>query len=201
MAAAGIIRDSNGNWIRGFSKFLGIENSLKTEMWAVALGFKLAKDMFCDKLVVESDSMIVIKLFTVDDVCVSHVGVLIHYCMSILRDIMIVRIQHTLREGNMYADTLAKQTNLLQQPLVVHDTLPSSLKACFYDYSCLACGNYDSVFLDSTGHWFDFSSTWNPCFNAKMIIVNVLLLQPVSVDFSFCLDNGDIIQIGIFSPF
>ncbi|KAF7839087.1 putative ribonuclease H-like domain-containing protein [Senna tora] len=70
-------------------------------MAAAALGIKLAKDLLCNKIVVESDSLIAVKLLTDDNVSFSHsLGVLINFCKSTLRDFTAVKIQHTLKEGN-----------------------------------------------------------------------------------------------------
>ncbi|KAF7838660.1 reverse transcriptase [Senna tora] len=132
MAAAGIIRDHFGNWVSGFTKHLGFGNSLKAEVWALALGLNLAKELACKKLVVESDSMSGIKLLTDHTTCASHAsGALIHYCRSILRDFSDVQIRHTFREGNACADALAKHANLSTVPWKVYDSLPGFLRTCF----------------------------------------------------------------------
>ncbi|KAF7830841.1 reverse transcriptase [Senna tora] len=136
MAAAGIIRDSNGNWISGFSKQLGFGNSLKAELWAIALGIKLAKDLACERLVVESDSLYAVNLITDNNICVSHaLGPLTQFCRSTLRDFSDVQIRHTFREGNSCADSLAKHANLSNSPWMVYGSLPDFLRSCFFaDY-------------------------------------------------------------------
>lgn len=35
IGAGGLIRDSNGNWVIGFSKFIGTGQILKAELWRV----------------------------------------------------------------------------------------------------------------------------------------------------------------------
>ncbi|KAF7812327.1 reverse transcriptase [Senna tora] len=133
MAAAGVIRDSYGNWIRGFSKCLGLGNSLKAELWAIALGMSMAKDLSCDKLIIESDSLVAIKLITADyDYKSLVLGALIHFCRLTVRDFMEVQINHIFREGNFCADVMAKQAILDQQALVVFNTVPGFVKACFF---------------------------------------------------------------------
>ncbi|KAF7808740.1 putative ribonuclease H-like domain-containing protein [Senna tora] len=106
MTAASVIRDSNENWIRGFSKFLDHGNSLKAELWAIALGIRLVKDLSCDKLIIESDSLVAIELLTDDFDYKSHVlGALINFCISTVRDFMEFHISHTFREGVHYVRT------------------------------------------------------------------------------------------------
>ncbi|KAF7832302.1 putative ribonuclease h protein [Senna tora] len=153
MAAAGIIRDQFGNWVSGFSKHLGFGNSLKAEMWALALGIKLAKDLACERLVVESDSMSTVNMLSDQNTCISHaLGALIHYCRSILRDFSDVQIRHTFREGNMCADTLAKHANLLAGPWKIYDSLPGFLSSCFLaDYVGVYHVRESSIFCSAFG--------------------------------------------------
>ncbi|KAF7804482.1 Ribonuclease H protein [Senna tora] len=107
MAAAGVFRDSNG--------------------------VSMAKDLACEKLIIESDSLVAIKLLTDDFDYKSHVlGALIHFCRSIVRDFTEFQINHVFREGNCCADVMAKQAILDQEALVVFDTVPSFVKVCFY---------------------------------------------------------------------
>ncbi|KAF7819529.1 reverse transcriptase [Senna tora] len=155
MAAAGVIRDCNGNWIQGFSKCLGFGNSLKAEIWAIVLGVSMAKDLACEKLIIESDSLVAIKLLTVDFDYKSHVlGALIHFCRSIVQDFTEFQINHVFREGNCCADVLAKQAILDQGALTVFHTVPSFLlflvfpalllvfPALFHFQYCFASGGY-----------------------------------------------------------
>ena len=38
----GVIRDSAGNWIRGFTRYIGYTTSIIAEFWALRDGLKLA---------------------------------------------------------------------------------------------------------------------------------------------------------------
>lgn len=51
IAAGGVLRDCNGNWVCGFSKYLGTGNSLLVELWGIYLGIKLAKEADCTNLI------------------------------------------------------------------------------------------------------------------------------------------------------
>ena len=53
-----MLRDSNGNWIHGFSHNLGITNSL----WGLKDGLLLARDLKICKLIVEIDAKSVVDL-------------------------------------------------------------------------------------------------------------------------------------------
>jgi hypothetical protein len=61
-SSGGLRRDNNGNWIQGFSHFLGITNSLVAELWGLWDGLTLARDLHISRLVVELDAKAVIDL-------------------------------------------------------------------------------------------------------------------------------------------
>ncbi|KAF7833049.1 putative ribonuclease H-like domain-containing protein [Senna tora] len=84
ISAGGILRDNVGIWIHGFPQFQGQGTSLRAEVWAIALGIKLARNLDCEKLEIE----------------------------SLLQDFLEFRIKHVHREGNFCADKLAKQAAL-----------------------------------------------------------------------------------------
>ena len=43
--AGGLIRNSMGSWIRGFSRSIGITHSMAVELWALRDGFVLANNL------------------------------------------------------------------------------------------------------------------------------------------------------------
>ncbi|KAF7829986.1 reverse transcriptase [Senna tora] len=54
----GILRVHMGNWIRGFSIFKGIGDSVLAELWAVYHGLLLASQSHVRKIIVEADSLL-----------------------------------------------------------------------------------------------------------------------------------------------
>ncbi|KAF7845080.1 ribonuclease H [Senna tora] len=59
----GIIRDTNGDWIKGFSLKLGLANPLSAEFWSIAEGLKLAWQLGFNKVILENDSLDAINCF------------------------------------------------------------------------------------------------------------------------------------------
>ncbi|KAF7815200.1 reverse transcriptase [Senna tora] len=47
-AIGGLIRDAQGNWIKGFSSYIGYGTALKAKIWAITSGLKLAKSLNFD---------------------------------------------------------------------------------------------------------------------------------------------------------
>ncbi|GLT71206.1 hypothetical protein SLA2020_432400 [Shorea laevis] len=54
--AGGVFRDEFGNWLCGFSHFVGITTSLSIELWAIHEGLRIAIHRGYSKLLVETDS-------------------------------------------------------------------------------------------------------------------------------------------------
>ncbi|KAF7811880.1 reverse transcriptase [Senna tora] len=103
------IRDSNGNWVMGFSKFLGGGTILYAELWAIVYGLDLAYSAGGSKIVVESDSLSAIALIIDLNTPVSHhLFPIISRCRSFLRVFEEINFSHKVREVNFCADALAK---------------------------------------------------------------------------------------------
>ena len=64
-SAGGLIRDSNGNWVRGFSRFIGTTNSFAAELWGLRDGLELAQKLDMAKLIVEVDAKAVVDIIFV----------------------------------------------------------------------------------------------------------------------------------------
>lgn len=58
----GLIRDSEGRWIKGYLSCLGITDSLLAERWALRDGLILARDLDIQNLIVELDAKVAIDL-------------------------------------------------------------------------------------------------------------------------------------------
>lgn len=49
----GLIRDSQGSWVKGYMRNIGVATSVKAEFWALRDGLLLASQMGIAQLVVE----------------------------------------------------------------------------------------------------------------------------------------------------
>ncbi|GLT93612.1 hypothetical protein SLE2022_113960 [Rubroshorea leprosula] len=105
----GILRDSQGQWIMGFIRNIGDTTVLAAELWAIRDGLSIAVNLQLQKVIIESDCQIAIKLLT-DGVNNFHPhSNLIMDCKVLLSNIHQARIQHSPRQCNMAADALAKK--------------------------------------------------------------------------------------------
>ena len=62
-SGGGLMRDSYGSWIRGFSRLIGASNYLLVKLWALRDGITMAKNLNITKLVINVDAAKVISLF------------------------------------------------------------------------------------------------------------------------------------------
>nr|POE86012.1 putative ribonuclease h protein [Quercus suber] len=58
----GIIRNSHGHWIKGYSRSLGYTTSIIAEWWALRDGLTLAIQLGCQQLEVELDAKVIVEL-------------------------------------------------------------------------------------------------------------------------------------------
>ncbi|XP_061341360.1 uncharacterized protein LOC133287715 [Gastrolobium bilobum] len=63
-ACGGLLRDCKGSWISGFSAFVGFCSPLQAELWAILKGLIFASNNGWKNIMLESDSLQAISLFT-----------------------------------------------------------------------------------------------------------------------------------------
>lgn len=110
IGAAGVFRDSEGNWFHGFMLNIGVGEVLQAEAWGLASGLQLAKDLNITHIEVESDSAVLINILQSTDLDLHPLGTLLANCKTILESFDSCSISHIHRERNMVADCLAKRS-------------------------------------------------------------------------------------------
>ncbi|KAF7820958.1 reverse transcriptase [Senna tora] len=154
-AIGGVIRNSHGNWVHGFSSFVGDGTAIKAEIWAIIVGLKLAKSFKYDHIFIESDSLLALNLINKGDVHQNHhLNNLIMYCRSILLTFNEVQTGHTYREGNSCADGLAKTALLNRSPMTHFASVPSFAEWLFWQtyMGSLLLGTFLVLLLLNVAH-------------------------------------------------
>jgi len=106
--AGGVIRDRQGDWVVGFSEFLGYCSPIKAELRGILRGLTIAKERRVPKLLVRSDSMQVVSILNAATVNNRENIFLIQQCRQLLGWTgWTVKVSHCLREANQVADKLA----------------------------------------------------------------------------------------------
>ena len=63
-SGGGLLRDSCGSWVQGFTKKIGTTNCLLAELWALKDGLSMARNMCVEKLIVNMDALEVVNLLS-----------------------------------------------------------------------------------------------------------------------------------------
>ncbi|KAF7841164.1 reverse transcriptase [Senna tora] len=128
----GILRDAHGNWISGYSGFIGDGTALEVKLWAITMGLKVATILNCNLLWIETDSLLAFNLLMDNSISNQHeYWNLINFCRSASQNFSQVNLSHTFREGNQCADQLAMLALLNREAYNVYQDIPSFLKLIF----------------------------------------------------------------------
>ena len=104
----GLLRDSNGRWIRGFAKAMVVSSSLAAEMWALREGLILCLDVQTQAVEIELDATAAISFLSGNSNTNGDLFGLVDDCKDLLKQLPQVRMLHCYREANACADTLAR---------------------------------------------------------------------------------------------
>ncbi|KAK4276187.1 hypothetical protein QN277_019161 [Acacia crassicarpa] len=134
----GLIWECRGKWICGYSRKLGSCSAMRAEVWAVLTGLELAIKYNCNRVVVESDSVVVVsilKAMQVDDAPVPKIvqqigSVFCHFCS--------IAFVHVYREANSCADAMANYSFMQADIRVVFDRPPVVNRLLLNDYMGIA---------------------------------------------------------------
>lgn len=137
VGASGLIRESDGKWIKGFQQNLSCSTVIVAEFWVILSRLELAWNVGCRNLMVESDSesaCILVRNRTNSTAIIKPIWTKISQLLS--RDWM-VSIHHIYREANFCVDWLANRT--CNQPLGLHicEEAPRGLLHLFMPYLLL----------------------------------------------------------------
>ena len=114
-----LIRDSQGKWVKGYMRKIGMATSVEAEFWALRDGLTLASQMGINNIVVELDAKVVIDLVCAINTPNRYYSPLLNDCRILLTRFQDMRIRHVYREGNKFADMLARESCWLNDDFVV----------------------------------------------------------------------------------
>lgn len=130
IAAAGVVRDCHGKWLKGFVCYLGCGNSLLAELWSIYLGIVLAREQNFDPIYVESDCSTAVFLLNDEAAGFSHhYAAIINLCRLKLAQFSDFKVVHVVREGNQVADKLAGFARNSRTDFSVFDVMPPFVSA------------------------------------------------------------------------
>ncbi|KAK4260509.1 hypothetical protein QN277_003609 [Acacia crassicarpa] len=108
-ACGGVMRDSQGRWLLGFHKNLGLHGVVEAEIYAIWLGLNLANQMGIRKIQIYSDSLDAINAIMRDYHADHPFREIIGKTRDLLYSDWSVELHYTSRRNISCADYLAKQ--------------------------------------------------------------------------------------------
>ena len=138
-----LIRDEQGEWVRGFSRGLGCLDSFIAELWGLRDGLMLYKNMNLNAVNVQLDAMAVVQLLTSPTITNLSVLPLIDDCRQLISQIAQVWIVHCFCEANLCADCLARIGSVQERPFILYQDLPVDLLE-------LLCSNRSGLYVNRT---------------------------------------------------
>ncbi|KAE8689105.1 hypothetical protein F3Y22_tig00110943pilonHSYRG00004 [Hibiscus syriacus] len=103
----GVIRSSDGSWILGFGKLLGICSIIEAELWGIHEGLSHAWNLGERQIMVEADSLEVIRMLQ-GNINRGSIFTLLDRVSVLLNQEWTVTLRHINRDANKVADKLAR---------------------------------------------------------------------------------------------
>ncbi|KAK6916420.1 Ribonuclease H domain [Dillenia turbinata] len=107
-AGGGLIWDSNGKWIAGFTVNIGIASPLSVELRSIKEGLNLVSRLNLSNTLFETDSMDIVNIFNRGTPSSHPLLHTINDCMLLRRSCSSHPFSFIHKEGNQPADLLAK---------------------------------------------------------------------------------------------
>jgi ribonuclease HI len=111
-ATGAILRDSKGFFIAASNQFIAYtEDVLSAEAIALKHGLELALNLGCNRIMVNSDSLMIIEAMNSAELFLGPAAIILLECARLASECVIVTFHHCPREANGAADELARRTN------------------------------------------------------------------------------------------
>ncbi|KAI5324318.1 hypothetical protein L3X38_033391 [Prunus dulcis] len=107
IGAGGLLRDSCGNWIKGFSVNLGYGSVIEAELWGIFWGLGMAWDAGFCTVEIECDATFAVALLKSPIVATLPLFSIINCCKMKIHEDWRCFVKHICREQNCAADALA----------------------------------------------------------------------------------------------
>jgi len=131
--AGGVLRDDKGEWILGFSEYLGHCSTLTAKLKAVVRGLKIAQELGAQHLWVRTDSKVLWGMMVDQYHCHPELHFLVQTCRRLLyATAWDVKITHCFRETNQVADKLANMGVTGRLGAILYQLPPMEIQDVLY---------------------------------------------------------------------
>ncbi|KAA3453503.1 reverse transcriptase [Gossypium australe] len=129
-AAGGVVRDRDGNWILGYTHYMGSCSPLEAELWSILDGVLTLMNKGYKRVKIQTDNLEVVRLLSTKDVVDSE-NTLLKRVKRLLYSVGQWEIKHVPRECNLTADQLAKIGLSWQTSLRIFEVPPDVVVTAF----------------------------------------------------------------------
>ncbi|KAL0004547.1 hypothetical protein SO802_012108 [Lithocarpus litseifolius] len=105
----GAVRDEHGEWIVGFSRYIGTSCSVVAELWGLRDRLVLCKNLNIQCLVVELDTSMIVDALTKPEYANNIIPPILDDCRQLLTHFQQVQIRHCFRQANRCIDMMARK--------------------------------------------------------------------------------------------
>ena len=128
-----MIRNDKGEWVIGFSEYLGYCSGLTAELEALLRGLKVARELGIKKLGIRVDSIVLVGLLTEKRNEHPKYHFLVRQCKQLMdEEGWDVDIKHCFRKTNQVADTLANIGITGRLEMTLYQTPPREIQSILY---------------------------------------------------------------------
>ena len=147
----GLLRDSNGHWVKGYARSIGFTTNVIVDLWALRDGLNLALSEGIRNLIVELDARVVVDLIKSNADSSKLYSPLLCDCRCLLKEFHRVQVQHVFREGNCPADALARWGCFMNNTFAVFNHPPSADILCLINSDLVGICNVRIVRIVCNG--------------------------------------------------
>ena len=108
-SGGGLIRDSNGVWIKGFTCNIRTSSSVEVELWAFRDGLSLCFSLNIVALEIEVDAKVILDWVLIEHNCNLNHTTLIMDCRALINQVLQVKMMYCFCRTNKCADALAQR--------------------------------------------------------------------------------------------
>ena len=108
-SGGGLIRDSNGVWIKGFTCNIRTSSSVEVELWALRDSLSLCISLNIVALEIEVDAKVILDWVLNEHNCNLNHTTLIMDCRAFINQVLQVKMMYCFRRTNKCADALAQR--------------------------------------------------------------------------------------------
>ena len=128
-----VSRDADGQWVRGFSRWIGVTNNFVAELWGLREGLMLCRSLNLSSLVIELDTKSIVNVLNNLSYANNFISRILDDCRLLISHMPQIRIKHCFRQANHCADRLARISFSQTSEFSLFDSSPMDMIDVYED--------------------------------------------------------------------